>query len=286
MAELARLVRHRGGVPTYGYPTGLDVAPVSLVHGGREAVLQRGRHIHDFPALWYAPSAGLVYVAAAGEVLDPASMPDPDGGIGIFFDPAVLGESGTPLWPSWTRHPLLFPFLHGQPGGLLELRLPQGGQSMWDSAIASIRTELADRREGYQQAAVSHLTLLLIDVARLADDVVENFARAGQPMLAQVFAVIERRHAEPLSLRDVAAEIGVTPGHLTTVVRRRTGRTVQEWICERRMAEARTMLAETDLPVGEVSRRVGIADPAYFSRMFRRAHGTSPRAWRTPARQR
>jgi AraC-like DNA-binding protein len=46
------------------------------------------------------------------------------------------------------------------------------------------------------------------------------------------------------------------------------------------MAEARSLLVETELPVGEVARRVGMADPGYFSRMFRRAHGTSPRSWR------
>jgi AraC-like DNA-binding protein len=72
----------------------------------------------------------------------------------------------------------------------------------------------------------------------------------------------------------------MTPGHLTTVVRRRTGRTVQEWITERRMAEARGLLAETDLPVAEVARRVGVCDPGYFSRLFGRAHGSSPREWR------
>jgi AraC family transcriptional regulator, transcriptional activator of pobA len=286
MTEVARLVRHRGGIPMYAYPTGLGVPPVSVVRGGREVVLERGRHIHDFPALWYASSAGLVYVAAAGEVLDPSSMPDSDGGIGVFFDPDVLGGSGTPPWPSWTGHPLLVPFLHGQPGGLLELRLPTARRSAWDAAIASIETELADRWEGYQQAAVSYLTLLLVDVARLAGDIVENFALAGEPLMAEVFAVIARRHAEPLSLRDVADEIGMTPGHLTTVVRRRTGRTVGEWISERRMAEARNLLIETELPISEIARRVGVADPAYFSRLFKRVHGTSPRTWRSPSQDR
>ena len=55
---------------------------------------------------------------------------------------------------------------------------------------------------------------------------------------------------------------------------------MQEWIIERRMAEARKLLAETDLPVAEVARRVGVSDPGYFSRLFGRAHGTSPRKWR------
>jgi AraC family transcriptional activator of pobA len=64
------------------------------------------------------------------------------------------------------------------------------------------------------------------------------------------------------------------------VVRRRTGRTVQDWIIERRMAEARSLLAETDLSVAEVARRVGVADAGYFSRLFSRTHGASPRRWR------
>ena len=118
-------------------------------------------------------------------------------------------------------------------------------------AIEAIETELATRQEGYRQSVLAHLTLLLIDLARLAGDVVGDLRRSGEPLLAGVFEVIDRRHAEPLSLRDVARELGMTAGHLTTIVRRRTGRTVQQWIIERRMAEARSLLADTDLPVGE-----------------------------------
>jgi AraC family transcriptional regulator, transcriptional activator of pobA len=46
------------------------------------------------------------------------------------------------------------------------------------------------------------------------------------------------------------------------------------------MAEARTLLADTDLPIAEIAGRVGIGDPGYFSRLFGRTHGASPRAWR------
>jgi len=151
---------------------------------------------------------------------------------------------------------------------------------MWANVIGSIETELAERKEGYRQAALAHLTVLLIDVARLANDVVSDLRRSGESLLAEVFTVIDRHRSEPLSLRDVASELGMTPGHLTTVVRRRTGRTVQEWIIERRMTEARNLLSDTELPVAEIARRVGMSDPGYFSRLFRRTHGTSPREWR------
>jgi AraC family transcriptional activator of pobA len=280
MAFPTRLVRHRGGVPMYRYPTGPDTPPVLVIRAGRDDVLERGRHIHDFPAIWYDADAGLVHVAAPGEVLDPARVNRSEGGIGVIFDPAALGMDGRMPWPAWESHPLLFPFLHGASGGLLELRLPPARRPLWDEAIRSIEGELAARPLGYREAALAHLTLLLIDLARLAGDVVGDLRHSGEPVLADVFAAIERSQAEPLSLRDVASEVGMTPGHLTTIVRRRTGRTVQEWIIERRMAESRRLLADTDLPIQEVARRVGISDPGYFSRLFRRAHGTNPRSWR------
>jgi len=47
-----------------------------------------------------------------------------------------------------------------------------------------------------------------------------------------------------------------------------------------KMARARALLDTTDLPVAEVGRRIGLDDPFYFSRQFRRTHGMSPRAYR------
>lgn len=279
MRQAPRLVGHRGGVPIYQYRTDPDMSPVSL-HRQMGELGERGRHIHDFPALWYLPAAGLVYVAAAGEVLDPGQLVDLDAGVAVFFDPAALGEDARSPWPAWRSHPLLFPFLHGYSGGVLRLEIPEDRRPMWDNAIQSIETELTTRQEGHRQAALAHLTLLLIELVRLARDVVADLRRSGEPLLADVFAVIDRRHGEPLSLRDVAGEVGLTPGHLTTVVRRRTGRTVQEWIIERRMAEARTLLEETDLPIAEIARRVGVFDPGYFTRLFSREHGMTPRDWR------
>jgi AraC family transcriptional regulator, transcriptional activator of pobA len=280
MTLASRLVRHRGGVPVYQYRADSDTPPVSVVRADHSDVLERGVHIHDFPVLWYADTAGLVYVVAPGTAIDPGRVDHRDSGVGIFFDPAALDVDGRSPWPSWRVHPLLFPFVHGQSSGLLQLTVPAARQPMWSAVIDSIENELAERKEGYRQAALAQLTLLLIDIARLASDVVGDLRRSGEPLLAEVFTVIDRRLSEPLSLRDVARELGVTPGHLTTVVRRRTGRTVQEWIIERRMAEARSLLSGTRLPVAEVARRVGMSDPGYFSRQFRRTHGSSPREWR------
>jgi AraC-like DNA-binding protein len=280
MVAGARLVRHRDGIPVYDYPTDPVTPPVSVVRLRPGALPEKRTHIHDFPILTYEPATGSVHVAAAGAAIDPVWVRDGTDGVSVFFDPAALGDGTRSPWPTWRSHPLLFPFLHGHSGGLLRIDVPAARRPFWENTIESMEAELISRRDGHRQAVLALLTLLLIELARMTDDVVGDLRRSNEPLIADVFAVIDRRVGQPLSLKDVAAELGLTPGHLTTVVRRRTGRTVQEWITERRMAEARALLCGTDLPIAEVARRVGISDAGYFARLFRTTHGTSPRRWR------
>jgi AraC-like DNA-binding protein len=63
-------------------------------------------------------------------------------------------------------------------------------------------------------------------VSRLSADVPRELQLSNEPILAAVLDVIERRYHEPISLSAVATELALSPGHLTTVVRRKTGRTV------------------------------------------------------------
>jgi AraC family transcriptional activator of pobA len=66
-----------------------------------------------------------------------------------------------------------------------------------------------------------------------------NLRLKDEPLLAEVFGFIEARYQERISLRDVASAVTLSSAYLTTSVRRKTGRTVQEWITERRMAHGR-----------------------------------------------
>jgi AraC-like DNA-binding protein len=109
--------------------------------------------------------------------------------------------------------------------------------------------------------------------ARLAADVVGDPRLKAEPLLADVFEFVEARYHERISLRDVASAVNLSPAHLTTTVRRKTGRTVQEWIFERRMAQARRLLVETDLTVQEIGQKVG----ARRARLLRQDLPAQPR---------
>jgi AraC-like DNA-binding protein/quercetin dioxygenase-like cupin family protein len=255
-----------------------DFLVLAFFEQGGGSITLAGRHWHI--------QAGDVYVIAPGEVVGAGA--DVDGmhtavAWTVFFPPEVLGPQAPGAFLSWRSHPLLYPFIGAGAGGAQRLNVPHDQRSAWSRRLALLDDELRQRRDGYREAVLAHLTLLLVDVSRLAADVVGDLRLADEPLLAAVFEHIEHGYREPISLKDIAAATRLTPGHLTTVVRRKTGRTVGEWITERRMAEARLLLVQTNAAVHEVARRTGYNDPAYFVRTFRRMHGTTPLRWRRAA---
>ncbi|PZV07068.1 MAG: DNA-binding response regulator [Leptolyngbya sp.] len=102
----------------------------------------------------------------------------------------------------------------------------------------------------------------------------------ANPKLASVFCFIEAHYRQPISLNDVAQDAGYSPAYLTSLVQSLTGRTVKQWIIERRMAEAKTLLTTTTNSIRQIAEASGYSDAGYFTRQFRQFHGISPQAWR------
>jgi YesN/AraC family two-component response regulator len=102
--------------------------------------------------------------------------------------------------------------------------------------------------------------------------------------LSEVFNFIEANYHQPIGLCDVAQAVGYSPAYLTNLVGRQTGRTVNRWIVERRMAEACSLLRETNQSVDGIAESVGYLSAGYFFRQFRQYHGTTPQVWRNAQR--
>jgi AraC family transcriptional regulator len=96
---------------------------------------------------------------------------------------------------------------------------------------------------------------------------VEEYARAAactQPANVAVFAEL----------------CGVSASHLARCFKQTTGLTVHAYVQSIRIERARTLLAESGLPLKEIAAACGFATPRYFSTAFRRAAGESPRNYR------
>ncbi|MCE0764173.1 AraC family transcriptional regulator [Pseudonocardia kujensis] len=184
----------------------------------------------------------------------------------------------------WWSNPLLSAFLGAdQQSTSQRIHTPRNRRPVLEQLLTELQRELARREVGYRSASTAHLVVLLVTIARLAADLPHRYRREDDPLLAACFESIERQFRGPLSVSGLAEALAVSPGHLTTIVRRRTGRTLLDWITDRRMAEARRLLVTSDLPIEAVARKVGYDDAAYFNRRFRQLHGRPPGAWRREA---
>ena len=84
-----------------------------------------------------------------------------------------------------------------------------------------------------------------------------------------------------LRLSDLALEYQVSPESLRCRIRRKTGMSFKRLYLEAKMDRAaRLMRMNSGLPIRSIADLVGIEDPFYFSRLFRKYMGQSPSVYR------
>lgn len=83
-----------------------------------------------------------------------------------------------------------------------------------------------------------------------------------------------------LSLKFLAAQLNVNASYLSALFKKETGITLTDYVNNRRIKHAQKLLLDTNLPVKNISLQCGISDMYYFSRMFKRITGLTPRGYR------
>lgn len=179
-------------------------------------------------------------------------------------------------------------------GGLVELVVPwfEGGELCWilfagpwqDAGSASILRapraalnlspapalprEWPDLLEGLRCLAARLATMAppALPAATTRREAVERFLRL--------------RHGEDVGLPDLAAELGLSPSRTSHAVVALFGTTFARLLAATRLETAELLLRCTDLPVSAVAVRAGYGDLSHFHAVFRRAHHTTPAAWR------
>ena len=178
---------------------------------------------------------------------------------------------------------LLDPFERARSGASPIVRIPTERQEHVVRLIAELHAETnADRIHG-ELVQKSLLALVLAEVTRAAS--VAPFTSREPSFVAEALRYIERSCLGRISLSDVARAVGKSPSHVTTALKRATGKSVVEWIIAGRLSEACNRLLHSDELVEVIAERVGYADATHFIRLFRRVHGVSPAAWRRDRRR-
>lgn len=100
-------------------------------------------------------------------------------------------------------------------------------------------------------------------------------------VVKQAHDYIDQHYMDPdMSLNGTAAQVGLSPSHLSAVFSQETGQTFKEYLTEIRIKKAKELLRTTTMKASEICYRVGYSDPHYFSHVFRKNTGLTPREFR------
>ncbi|MCB0505132.1 MAG: AraC family transcriptional regulator [Cyclobacteriaceae bacterium] len=83
-----------------------------------------------------------------------------------------------------------------------------------------------------------------------------------------------------LRVQDFAESLNMHPNYLNSVIKSKTGRTVNEWISKRTLSVAKSLLMSTPYSSKEIAYKLGFSEPTHFSRFFKKHTQLSPGSFR------
>ena len=144
-------------------------------------------------------------------------------------------------------------------------------------------TEIHDTCNSFIDSVGNYSTLSSINEAftSLVKKYFDAEAEYGRDHVSRIHKYIKSHYSDPnLSISDIAKYMSFNATYLSTIYKQNTGRTINNAITSVRIDEAKKLLAGTDLKLYQVGEKVGYRDGKYFTRIFTKESGISPRDYR------
>ena len=91
---------------------------------------------------------------------------------------------------------------------------------------------------------------------------------------------VKDHYAEKISLEDAAAYVALSKSYLSRIFKEETGESFSAYINKVRIDKAKLMLLDNGTPLVEVASECGFEDQSYFTKVFKRLVGVSPKRYR------
>lgn len=115
---------------------------------------------------------------------------------------------------------------------------------------------------------------------------VQSYSTKGySPIIQKVMNYIPQRLTEDLSLKTLAARFSISPTYLSASFKKETGSTLTDFVNKKRVEHALFLLNSTDLYIQTIAADCGIPDLNYFTKVFKKYTGKTPREYRSMIQQ-
>jgi AraC family transcriptional regulator len=117
-----------------------------------------------------------------------------------------------------------------------------------------------------------------VRVERSAMTIVSVPTVGGLPecRLRRVAQYVQDNLHRDLRLAELSGLVHMSPYHFARLFKRSTGVSPHRFLVQRRIEQARALLAAQTLPIAEIARSVGFRTPSHFATIFRRISGITP----------
>ena len=134
-------------------------------------------------------------------------------------------------------------------------------------------------RIGEETRALSLIIEFLSKITKTSMDEVafdaKVFPTSAVAYSEMVVSYIIKNYRKKISVLEIAEEFGLTPNYLHAIFKQVKGTTIIDYLTAYRMNLAKTYIERFGLKAYEAAEMVGIDDPAYFSRVFKKLYGKS-----------
>ena len=102
--------------------------------------------------------------------------------------------------------------------------------------------------------------------------------------LQRAIDFIEANVDQPIGLPEMADATGLSPTHFARQFRSTVGQAPHQYVMQRRVEHAERALVETNTSIAEIAAACGFSNQEHLTRLFKRARGITPAAYRTSRR--
>jgi AraC family transcriptional regulator, transcriptional activator of pobA len=167
-----------------------------------------------------------------------------------------------------------------------ELTITSADVPVIEDMIARLKAEYHQPGEWQQRMLTAHLTVLLTYLSRLYSEQYKSAAPSAEKLLLKRYQEkIEEYYRELHEVGDYAAQLNISAGHLSEVIKAQSGKPAITHIHDRLVLEAKRLLFHTENSVKEIAFDLGFSDASYFNRFFKRETGAPPAEYRAGIRK-
>ena len=150
------------------------------------------------------------------------------------------------------------------------------------SCLRNILRETELKNTGYEDVCQAYMEILLIRLMRNIALAIpsEPQSVSANRQCAAIRRYIDLHFKEALTLEQLAEESHMSKYYLSHTFKREYGVSPINYMISRRIEESKYLLAETDLSMSQIAQLLGFSSLSYFSQVFHRTQGISPKEYR------